>query len=271
MTTQETQAFQDAKTRWESVITTDFAAATSIPVGTAICDQPPATRAVPIDDILIYVEVKPIDGVNKILGQAGPCGFLQNKVRVGKMTFDSADTAAMASGGSLRSVILHEMGHVLGIGTTWSRLISPSTVTSNIQYFGTQGNLGHTEVGGTGNAIIEDLGGSGTARGHWKDSVYQTELMTGYISATNPMSRMTIRALADLGYVVNPDVADPYTVPGSSGRRRLRKASDFRIHNDLYTGPVIELPSGQAKPGREEEYDREVQEYKRKKKAVQSG
>lgn len=107
MTTQETQAFFDAKTRWESVITSDFAAATSIPVGLEICDQPAATVAVPIDDILIYAEIKPIDGINKILGQAGPCGFLSGKVRLGKMTFDSADTAAMASSGTLRAVILY--------------------------------------------------------------------------------------------------------------------------------------------------------------------
>jgi hypothetical protein len=31
------------------------------------------------------------------------------------MTFDSADTAAMVQQGTLKSVVLHEMGHVLGI------------------------------------------------------------------------------------------------------------------------------------------------------------
>ena len=36
------------------------------------------------------------------------------------MQFDSADLASMEASGSLYGVILHEMGHVLGIGTSWA-------------------------------------------------------------------------------------------------------------------------------------------------------
>ncbi len=38
------------------------------------------------------------------------------------MAFDSADLAEMERDGSLVSVIVHEMGHVLGFGTLFERL-----------------------------------------------------------------------------------------------------------------------------------------------------
>lgn len=38
----------------------------------------------------------------------------------GVMQFDSADAASMDASGSLDDVILHEMGHVIGIGQLWS-------------------------------------------------------------------------------------------------------------------------------------------------------
>ena len=37
------------------------------------------------------------------------------------MQFDSDDLAALAAAGDLLPVVLHEMGHVLGIGTIWER------------------------------------------------------------------------------------------------------------------------------------------------------
>lgn len=109
----EAAAFTSAKRRWEEIITLDIASTIVVPVGLPICEQPAAPVEIPIDDLLIYVEVKPIDGVNNILGSAGPCGFDDaGRVRLGKMTFDSADTANMVRNGQLNSVILHEMGHV---------------------------------------------------------------------------------------------------------------------------------------------------------------
>ena len=58
----------------------------------------------------------------QVLGQAGPCqvrglGYLPS---VGMMEFDSDDLDALEASGRLLSVVLHEMGHVLGIGTWWT-------------------------------------------------------------------------------------------------------------------------------------------------------
>ncbi len=42
--------------------------------------------------------------------------------------------------------------------------------------------------------------------------------MTGYINAgVNPLSRLTIASLEDLGHTVNYNVSDPYVLPDSLG------------------------------------------------------
>ena len=140
------------------------------------------------------------------------------------MSFDSADSAALVANGQFADVVLHEMGHVLGIGTLWDAfdlLTAPSATNplAAVRYFGENGNIGNVEIGAQGQAVVENEGGAGTARGHWKDTVYQNELMTGFLSrGRNPMSRLTIRSLQDLGYTVDPNQADSFNFPG----RRLR-------------------------------------------------
>ena len=55
---------------------------------------------------------------------------------------------------------------MFGLGSSWEerKLLSPDGVTP-IMYSGAQGNLGHKEVGGEGDAaIVENEGGAGTAR-----------------------------------------------------------------------------------------------------------
>ena len=59
-------------------------------------------------------------------------------------------------------------------------------------------------------------GGAGTADAHWRESTFQTELMTGFVGAFNPFSIMSIQSLADVGYSTNQNAADSYVVPGSS-------------------------------------------------------
>jgi len=58
--------------------------------------------------------------------------------------------------------------------------------------------------------------GAGTLHGHWRELIFRRELMTGYVSPAgqqNPFSRMTIEALADLGYAVDPDQSNDYVIP----------------------------------------------------------
>ena len=45
-------------------------------------------------------------------------------------------------------------------------------------------------------------GGSGTAGGHWRETTFKTELMTGFLNSgvKNPLSRLSVGTLQDMGY-----------------------------------------------------------------------
>jgi hypothetical protein len=174
-----------------------------------------------IDDLVIDASIVSIDGAGGILGQAGP-DLLRPGSRLpahGEMEFDSADVATMYANGTWTNVILHEIGHILGIGTIWNLL---GLKNGAGDYIGTYGLAEYrTLIGNPAAASIpvEHDGGSGTAGAHWDEETFNAELMTGFAEAAGiamPISRMTIGALRDLGYIVNYAAADAYSLPGGS-------------------------------------------------------
>jgi hypothetical protein len=182
-----------------------------------------------IPGLVIYATVEFIDGPGGVLGSAGPCYVRQSNslTAVGRMRFDSADLANMVANGSIENVILHEMLHVIGVGTLWvTKGLRTGEAPGSTPIF--TGVLARAacinDHGGAafcgGGVPAEDClnltnsCGAGTINSHWKESVFRTELMTGFLNAgTNPFSKMTIQSLADLDYEVNISGADPYTVP----------------------------------------------------------
>jgi hypothetical protein len=182
-----------------------------------------------IDDIVIYASVASIDGPGSVLASAGPC-FVRNSNKLpvlGRMRFDIDDLEDLAGDGSLEDVILHEMLHVLGIGTIWGpslkNLISGSG-TADPRYIGEIGIAACQAVGGTVTCAtdvpLENTGGAGTAEGHWRETTFDTELMTGYAeSVAMPLSLLTLGGLWDLGYGVNANATDNYGIPGGFLRR----------------------------------------------------
>lgn len=201
--------FQQAAARWSQVIVGDLPNATY--QGTAI------------DDLLIGASAVPIDGVNGILGQAGPDAFRTGSLLPyhGIMQFDTADLASMESSGLLYSVILHEMGHVLGFGTIWtSKGLVSGSGTSLPLFTGAQATAAYNATFGVNSTGVplETTGGPGTAEGHWSDSLFGSELMTGFAGpgVNLPLSSITVAQFADLGYSVNMAAADPYTPPAAS-------------------------------------------------------
>ena len=65
----------------------------------------------------------------------------------GNITFNSADVTRMVADGSFASVVLHEMGHVLGIGTMWA---AEGLSNGFNAYFGAAGLNAYRQLGGTG-------------------------------------------------------------------------------------------------------------------------
>lgn len=178
--------------------------------------------------VLIDAQGVTIDGPSGILGQAGPTrlrpalpsmGAAAYLPCAGVMSFDAADLVAMEHDGSLVDVITHEMGHVLGIGTVWgrkARLLGAGTVNPTFVGPKAEAEFGKLVGAGPRSVPVENGGGPGTRDSHWRERSFGSELMTGYVSAPgvkNPLSRMTIASLADLGYTVNLGAADAYALP----------------------------------------------------------
>ena len=199
LTTKQKAAFKKAADRWATVIVGDLP---SVMVDGEV-----------IDDVVIMAQGSAIDGPGKILGQAGPthirpanagkAAFLPAK---GVMAFDTADLKAMETKGTLNDVITHEMGHVIGIGTVWKlKNLLKGEGTTNPTFSGKGASKEYgTLLGGRSRAVpVENMGGPGTRDSHWREAVFHNELMTGFVAAAgNPMSRMTVASMADMGYVV---------------------------------------------------------------------
>lgn len=218
----EQAAFDAAVSKWESAVVRGVPDdVVTLDPGQCLDSEPGGTLNV--DDLVLTVEITPIDGAGGTLGQAGPCvvSSADYLSRAGIMQFDSADVSDMLADGTFAAVVAHEIGHVLGIGTVWSygRSLLNGAATSNPQYDGVWAMAEFSALGGSAAQVpVENTGGSGTVDSHWREATFANELMTGWISpVSNPLSAMTVSSLADLGYAVDRSVADPYTLPGGAG------------------------------------------------------
>ncbi|MEU1826733.1 MULTISPECIES: leishmanolysin-related zinc metalloendopeptidase [Streptomyces] len=192
-----------------------------------------------IDDLLILAQGTSIDGPGNILGEAGPTvlrpangpgAFLPAK---GTMSFDTDDLEEMAANGTLVDVITHEMGHVCGIGTRpWTeKNLLQGAGGDNPVFRGTSAMEEYGKLVGAGQprpVPVENQGGPGTRDGHWRETVFANELMTGFVGgAPNPLSRLTVGSLNDLGYVVDMAAADEYALPN---HLELAERGELRTH-----------------------------------------
>ncbi len=204
-------AFTTAESIWESIIP-------------AYIDG--AAGAGTFSGITISASTPAIDGAGGILGSAGPTsGGFDNSgyllATQGDMEFDVADVANLAANGSLITVILHEMGHVLGLGTLWTN--NGDYIDGSGQYTGANGLAAYqAEFNQPGATFVpvELGGGPGTANGHWNEvdngagftgivssisnQDMRYELMTGWLNSDQPyfISNLTRGSLRDLGYDV---------------------------------------------------------------------
>lgn len=144
---------------------------------------------------------------------------------------------------SFYHVMLHEIGHILGIGTYWNMSGSPVVSYldgSETKYYYTGEHavreyksyipeIQHTIVG----LPIEDNGGSGTQNVHPEEGEEGTassnnryingyfhpgldnELMSGWMESypdSTPLSRITLGFLQDMGFIINYNQADDYQI-----------------------------------------------------------
>ena len=221
-TASQRTAFEVAASRWEQLVTGDLIDVPLV-VAAGACgglDHPDIDETV--DDLLIFAEFVTIDGPGGTLASAGPCFTRSaNGLSVaGSMRFDVEDVDGLEASGNLGDVILHEMAHVLGLGTlsTWYDILQDSGGPDPF-FPGTVAVSHYMAAGGTAPSPVPvaNTGGEGTRDAHWREAHMGRELMTGFLAlgVSNPLSAITVGALQDLGYVVDASAADAYEVlPG---------------------------------------------------------
>ncbi|WP_135500952.1 hypothetical protein [Roseovarius aestuariivivens] len=175
-----------------------------------------------IDDVSINVSLSSIDTLGGTIAQGRPLSVRSSDnatpdglTVTGEIIFDSNDVDLILANESLDDLALHEMMHVLGVGTLWSvpgvrdflsdPVFVPDLSTKNPKD-------GTTIIEYTGGAV-DDTGAlpqveTEGSLGHWSEDAYGDELMTTVFNINgNYMSQMTADALADLGYAVDDAVA----------------------------------------------------------------
>jgi hypothetical protein len=238
-------AFQQARNRWQQVITGDLdPVMMTVPANQCFIQHDAVNEVV--DDLLILVEVTNIDGAGGVLGGAAPC-FVRvpgNLPILGVIRLDVADLELMNNQGFLADVITHEMGHVIGIGSLWLPDYFPFVTGaggSDPRYTAVRGVSSFVLGGGFSfdHVPVENVGGPGSAGSHWRESAMANELMTSLIGpGSNPLSATTVGALLDMGYQVNFGAADPYSLPGSTVEALLRRhPSSIRLVEEVFPAP----------------------------------
>ncbi|WP_420448606.1 Ig-like domain-containing protein [Candidatus Palauibacter sp.] len=252
LTEAQEAAFRAAAERWMTILApTDLPDVA--PNRTLGCRGDPrfARDVEMIDDLMIVAVVEEIDGSHGTLARAGPCRVRDGSLLpfYGSMTFDAADLERIERRGKLEDLILHEMGHVLGIGVLWGPLgllRNPASESEepDTHFTGPLAVEAFDEAGG-GNYVgakvpVENRHGPGTWNGHWRQAVLVTELMTGFANpGPEPLSAITVQSLADLGYLVDLAAVDPYGLPDADAARAVEDGERIPYGDDIRRGPIV--------------------------------
>ena len=223
LTAASLNAIQEAARYWESVITHRSAITNSNTLVISVTGE-----------ALTYSDGS---ANTSTLAQAGPyLGTTDGRTNVyitsGEATINTYMLSQMNSNTSyLRDIMIHEFGHVLGLGTLWEQtewhwsngaitysgtnLIDRTTVTYNANTYAgwVYGELKNTYVQ-TAIPLTSGVGG-GSDFSHWSESVFNSELMTyqaEYPGTAMPLSQMTIASLRDIGWNVNYGAAATYNL-----------------------------------------------------------
>ena len=267
LTAAQRNTIRAAADDWEDIITGGQSFRIMINSRWECEDDDPSTFGDYIDDIRIDIRLERIDGVGGTLAIAGPCAWrIGGLPIIGDVTLDTADLGRLGSTG-LRRVAVHEMAHVLGFGTLapWYVLLRDSaedylednpgaTTLPDTHFVGSaavsafDGLLDGATYDGNKVPVENDTAeyGAGGLDAHWRKTVFDSELLTASISidpnTSQPLSTVTIAALADLGYSVDYTEADSYALPsGSQARLKAARAAENQIQvgDDIRSGPIV--------------------------------
>ena len=188
-----------------------------------------------IDDLRIYVKKERLSVGT--LGFGGPMVVREatHLPVLGCIGLDLSHANLLITG-------LHEMGHVLGVGSLWTELGYFQNPPDGDQHF--NGPLAIAAFDAAGG---RDYAGAKVPveGGHWRGGVFGDELMTP--TGTGALSAITVQSLADLGYVVDITQADPYTLPAAAQASAMQAVVIPAIPGDDRSSGRLASPT-QVKP-----------------------
>ena len=213
-----------------------------------------------VDDLAILVSVRNMDGLGGTLALSGPCWvhWESSLPYLGGLILDQADVGELDAQG-ISDLVVHEIGHVLGIGSLWGNfgfLRNPSLFApgADTHFEGNLAIAAFDNAGGAGylhgKVPVENVMGAGSADVHWREGVLASELMTPVLvrGESSPLSAVTIQSLADMGYAVDLSLAAEFTIPvgGGGGNNNEGQHQDaLSLANDVHAGPLLALdPEG---------------------------
>ena len=227
------RALRRAANRWEGVIQGDLPSISFVsdPLNEWDSHLKARVRFTGIvDDLLIIVRALPLDNFVASSGVS----YIRTRGKLPIVATIALDQAALrnAPGAEIDRVLLHEIGHCLGFGTTtiWDSFVKewPATRSYHDPHFdGLYARVSFNQMGGrsySGDKVPLDPDG-----GHWR-SLLGDELMAR--GRTYPyrrtLSEITIGALDDLGYRVNYWGAEYYETPTAASKAHAdQEAGNF--------------------------------------------
>ncbi len=265
-TSSQDNIVREAANRWESIIARgaenyDFSLSTAANYPANECFEGQPVVADVVDDLRVWVQIDSIDGRGGAVASAGPCWaraiqFTDSDVIwleavLGSIRLDEADAAELESRGQLLSVAVHEMAHVLGFGTFWELkelLRNPSlsgSPNADTHFTGPLTIAAFDAAGGTAYAggakvPVENGARPGSSDGHWRESVFDTEIMTPFLARGHePLSLVTIESLADLGYGVDLTEAESYMLSSAgAAAMAVPKGPVIYLGDDIARNPI---------------------------------
>ena len=178
-------------------------------------------NAVPVSQFITGVRVLiKLDTLPpRIAGQGGPCVIRPNGLPLlGTVSLNIVNYASL-SDRKLDDLIQHEVGHVLGLGTLWQRgsfrtLVDGDSTAADPIFVGPDALTAFRKLGQSGRFPGRTVPLQVNVRGHWRGDSFLGEVMApSLVSAAQPTSAVTVAALRDMGWAVESEAYEEFTLP----------------------------------------------------------
>ncbi len=212
-----------------------------------------------ITGVRVLIRADSIKSTVAALG--GPCAIRSNGLPLLGTVEINAYYLSTYSDRKLDDLILHEVAHVLGIGSIWgygtlAGLVNGDSASFDPIFVGPNALSAFGKLGGsarfTGRPIPLELG----VLGHWRIPAFAGEVMSPYLTFDpQPLSSVTVAALKDMGWNVELEAYEEYQLPpsvllprigtGTVSARVSAASPTLRVlGNDILSPQMMIMPGG---------------------------